>query len=139
MVTSLDRFVFTSDPGAVRLNEAHVARVGELPPCGPTIFQKLARELRLPDEVDFTWEGLEDGLSDLSWLRARKIAIVHERVPFTDDEALRGYLGALANAVERRRGRDHELVVVFPRAERPRLEKALDAVAHAGAYEAIWG
>ncbi len=96
-----------------------------------------AEQGHFPDYFGRNWDALLDCLRDFSWIKQRRIIIVHEDLPLANHrEVLHAYLGILETAVkdwsEPRGGRfveppdhwrfvEHELVVVFP----PLLERAI--------------
>lgn len=98
-------------PGARR----HIVEV----PCRlatrEALFDALAAAIPLPDYFGRNWDALEECLSDLSFVAADVVELVHLDLPALGDDDLTIYLEILSSAVaaaEARRGAP-ELEVVF--------------------------
>lgn len=81
-----------------------------------------ASSLWFPRDFDPGWSELFDCLCDFGWMTDRKIVLVHAALPRLPDGELTIYLSVLRDAVRWWRGDGlHELEVVFPEAERPKI------------------
>jgi hypothetical protein len=90
------------------------------------LFAAFAASLWFPNRSGLDWDGLFDGLCDFGWMTDRKIVLVHEALPRLPEADLRVYLTVLRDAVRWWRfDEPHELEVVFPTAERSRIEGLL--------------
>jgi hypothetical protein len=80
------------------------------------LFDALRKCLQLPSYFGSNWDALSECLRDLSWIKQRRVVLLHREVPRLDPQALVAYLGVLRESVfDWRAGEDHELVVVFPK------------------------
>lgn len=88
----------------------------------------LAKELNFPDYFGRNWDALDEVLRDFSWVKCKRIVIVHHNIPFQLGEGdLRTYLDILMSCVEDwKPGETHELVVVFPLACREAIQSILN-------------
>jgi len=97
-----------------RKPEARRRRV--IVPAGLTsrdaLFEALSRAIPLPDYFGRNWDALDECLSDLSFVTADVIELVHLDVPALPASDLRTYLDILDDAVNETDG--HQLEVVFP-------------------------
>ncbi len=99
-----------SEPGAI------VVRV----PNGVRSKQKLlgiiAKQLNFPRYFGWNWDAFEECLRDLSWYtEPRKIAIVHEGLPFGEASHNREvYLAILADLAVQPQASGHTIEVVVP-------------------------
>lgn len=87
------------------------------------------------------WDALDECLYDFSWIKQKRILIVHEDLPLSENyNELRSYIGVLQYALkrwqmeaeERKKGtflksdlREHELIVSFPSSVKDRVSKIL--------------
>jgi RNAse (barnase) inhibitor barstar len=79
------------------------------------LFDALRTQLQLPDYFGNNWDALSDVLKDLSWIKPRRVIILHQDFPKLDAKTMEGYLDVLSDAAQDwKSGEDHELVVVFP-------------------------
>src|SRR5690348_1392668 len=113
MTPNLSKFVFDYNPLAnpedfIAKVPAGLSGLGEL-------FQALRRELHLPDYFGENWDALSDCLRDLSWIKSRRVIILHDDLPRLDTRALTTYLDVLSECTrDWRPGEDHELFAAFP-------------------------
>ena len=79
-------------------------------------LRRARQALELPSYFGRNWDALWDLLTDLSWLAARRIIIVHAELPLQPTEQQRTYVGLLHDAVMRwsQRPDSHELTGAFP-------------------------
>jgi hypothetical protein len=120
------KFHFVADPVLVRPEGSHVGRV----PAGVRSKEQLMRVLEealcLPDYFGRNWDALSEVLRDLSWLPPGRITLIHEALPDLSPKDLRTYLDVLMTAVgDWKPHESHELVVVFPERDRPRVLELL--------------
>lgn len=110
-------FQFVDAPALYSDAEARVVRV----PAGllrkRDLLAVLARGLDFPGYFGWNWDALEECLRDLAWIEhPRRIALVHEALPFQPDWDNRAtYLSILKQAVATwGPNQAHELIAVFP-------------------------
>jgi RNAse (barnase) inhibitor barstar len=91
------------------------------------LFQVLRGSLGLPDYFGENWDALSECLRDLSWIKARRVVIVHQDLPGFDARTLAAYLDLLLACVrDWKPGEDHELFVVFPETARDAVLDIID-------------
>jgi RNAse (barnase) inhibitor barstar len=89
------------------------------------LFTALSQALEFPDYFGKNWNALLDCLTDLSWIKHRRVVIKHSDLPPLEPKTLSTYLDILSECVEDwKLSREHELYIVFP-------EHARDAVLEA--------
>ena len=75
----------------------------------------LREKLQFPPYCGANWDALLDCLRDLSWLKPRRVVLLHEDVPRLQEDDLRNYLGVLKSAIgDWKVDEEHELHGVFP-------------------------
>lgn len=104
-------------------------RVVSAPPCGrlvripasvhdkDSLLDRLARGLEFPAHFGRNWDALSDCMTDLGWLGAGRVLIVHEGLP-----PHREYLQILRDAMDAHQDGAQQLVAVFPASELARVE-----------------
>jgi RNAse (barnase) inhibitor barstar len=91
-----------------------------------SLFRALSRELQCPSYFGHNWDALSDCLRDLSWIKRRRVAILHSDLPSLAAREVLIYLDVLAQAVrDWKPEEDHELAVVFPPESRDTVTKAI--------------
>lgn len=79
------------------------------------VHRVLQEALQLPHYFESNWDALEEVLRDLSWLKAKRVVIVHQDVPFGQGDNRQIYLEILENVVEFWQEREElKFEVVFP-------------------------
>ena len=79
------------------------------------LFAVYFKQLELPGYTGHNWNALSDSLRDLSWVRQRRVILLHQDVPTLSPPDTVQYLDVLReSAVDWKPGEEHELVVVFP-------------------------
>lgn len=90
------------------------------------LLKSLYYMLWFPGYFGFNWDALYDCLRDFSWIKYRKIVLVHEVLPRLPREELKIYLEILRDSVIDWSGDDrHELEVVFRDSDRVVVEELL--------------
>jgi len=122
-------FIFVGTTDLTVLDADFVIRIPKEILSKEILFSVFALEGRFPSESGTSWDALLDCLRDLSWIRAKRIAIVHESLPLKDsgrdcDIYLRILKTAVRDWMERRDTKvipgvrlnyvEHELMVYFP-------------------------
>ncbi|MGF6525217.1 barstar family protein [Variovorax sp. PvP013] len=95
---------------------------------GPEIYeterllQALYYLLWLPGYFGFNWNALYDCLTDLSWIKEKRIVLEHSRLPNILENDLKIYLEILRDAVlDWNDEDDHHFKVVFDAQDRDRV------------------
>lgn len=92
------------------------------------LFDVLSDALAFPDYWGRNWDALNDMLTDLSWIEQRRIMLAHEDLPKLGASPIATYIDILCTAVDDwARSGPHELIVLFPKAERGAIESLLGA------------
>jgi RNAse (barnase) inhibitor barstar len=92
------------------------------------LFDAFVNGLHLPGYFGQNWDALEEVCRDFSWVKSRRIIILHEDLPQFGEDDLRVYLDILMNCVQDwKPGEEHELVVVFPSACREVIRRIVQA------------
>jgi hypothetical protein len=91
------------------------------------LLTALAERLEFPEYFGHNWDALAECLRDFSWLKEKRIVIVHEELPtLLGAEALRTYLDILSYCVRFWRDRQQrELLVIFPGESRQEIDELL--------------
>ena len=85
-------------------------------------MKALYQLLWLPGYFGFNWNALQDCLTDLSWIRERRVVLEHAELPNIPETELKIYLEILRDAVlSWKNGDDHCLEVVFNALDRDRV------------------
>lgn len=86
------------------------------------LLQALYQLLWLPGYFGFNWNALHDCLTDLSWIKERRVVIEHAGLPHIPEVELKIYLEILRDAVvDWKDGDDHRFEVVFSAQDRDRI------------------
>jgi hypothetical protein len=79
------------------------------------LLKTIAQGLQAPSWFGLNWDALEEGLRDLSWIRAPKVVIYHTAVPNIPEDELRTYLSILEMAgISSKRSNTNSLQAIFP-------------------------
>jgi RNAse (barnase) inhibitor barstar len=123
-MADVSQFFFGIDEVVIDDRADFVARVPAGISARDQLFESLKRGLVFPDYFGGNWDALSECLRDLSWIRKRRVVIVHESIPVLEANILAAYCDLLAECVRDWKGDDqHELVVVFPKESRSLLER----------------
>ena len=113
----IDISVFTFDVASVNLDPRtdFIAKVPAELSDRQALLEALRRELQLPLYFGNNWDALSECLRDLSWIKCRRVVILHEDLPPLNAKDSATYLGVLSECVrDWKPVEDHELVVAFP-------------------------
>jgi RNAse (barnase) inhibitor barstar len=92
------------------------------------LFDVLSEALAFPDYWGRNWDALNDMLTDLSWIEQYRIVLVHEDLPNLGASPTATYIDILRTTVDDwARSGLHQLVVLFPKAERSAIESLFSA------------
>lgn len=92
-----------------------VAVVPESVSSKQELFEALAKALSFPEYFGENWDALIDCLSDLSWIDATEVTVLHRGLPALPERELRTYLECLQDVRVRTEGRDSPMICfVFP-------------------------
>lgn len=78
------------------------------------LMRFFASALRFPDYFGHNWDALLDCLSDLSWIEAALVLLIHDALPRMPPADLRTYIEVLNDAVERTQSTLPGLKIYFP-------------------------
>jgi RNAse (barnase) inhibitor barstar len=81
-----------------------------------SLLSHYAKAGHFPDYFGNNWDALNDCLRDLSWIKQKRIVVIHNDLPLSNNEKeLSTYLEILADAVKLwKRHERHELLIVLP-------------------------
>ncbi|HVA48799.1 MAG TPA: barstar family protein [Pirellulales bacterium] len=119
MESVLSELSFDSRPLQLNVGDDLIAHVGSGIRTRAKLFSILRHELRLPDYFGENWDALFDCLRDLSWIKQRRVVILHSELPQLGADDLWVYLDLLSECIKDwKPADDHPLIVVFPEAAR---------------------
>jgi RNAse (barnase) inhibitor barstar len=78
------------------------------------LHDALSRGLGFPEYYGRNWNALDEMLSDLAWLPAMKVAIVHHDLPSLERPELTLYLRILSEAANQAAAVERALICVLP-------------------------
>ncbi len=115
-VFGIESVQLTAEDFALRLPKGIQNKTG--------LFSHFAKGGHFPAYFGNNWDALNDCLRDFSWLSQKRILIVHDDLPLSDNEKeLLTYLEILDAAVTFwKRHEQHELLVIFPQATEAIIE-----------------
>jgi RNAse (barnase) inhibitor barstar len=80
------------------------------------LLEKIYNNLNFPDYFGFNWDALYECLRDFSWIKEKKIVLVHDDFPGLTKEILHVYLDILAHSVMNwQEGNENILEIIFPK------------------------
>jgi hypothetical protein len=122
-------FLFVSDTSTVSTEHDYVIKIPRGVQSKADLLKHYKEKGHFPDYFGFNWDALLDCLRDLSWVSQKRIIIVHDDLPLSNDKKeLQVYLEILETAVNdwRKVGEgpfneppeewpyiEHELLVIF--------------------------
>jgi len=106
--------IFDLDLVSIR-SEDYVARIPASLNTREKLFDALIQQLKLPAYFGENWDALSECLRDLSWIKTKRVIIVHSDLPPLDRHVLKTYLDVLEECItDWKPEEDHELFAVFP-------------------------
>jgi len=79
------------------------------------LFKALQDKLKLPNYFGHNWDALQECLEDLSWIKQRRVIIIHRDVPALKQKDIAEYRDVLATSSQHWvSSGEHELLVAFP-------------------------
>lgn len=114
MARNDDIFIFGSSPGIPDRDDL-VMRVPVTISDFSHLLAAYRGQLELPGYVGHNWNALSECLRDLSWVKQRRVVILHDELPRLSAIDLTEYLDVLRECVlDWKPGEEHELIVLFP-------------------------
>lgn len=102
------------------------------------LFEALSRGLNFPSYFGRNWDALDECLSDLNWIKQRRVVLIHDAAPHLSRHDLVTYLSILRDAIlclrspqdydEPSEFTPRELIVAFPRDAASRIAQAWNGV-----------
>lgn len=90
------------------------------------LLEALSTQLGFPEYFGRNWDALLDMLRDLSWIRERRVAILHDGMPELAPAEVRTYLRVLQHAMSSwGQGDAHILDVIFTADAAPMVARLL--------------
>ena len=87
---------------------------------------ELSDKLIFPKYFGYNWDALIDCLMDFSWIKERKIIIVHSDLPSISTLEIRSYLNILSEAtLQWNKDELHTLEVTFPKESESSIRELL--------------
>ncbi len=118
--------LFSFGPAGFNTSDVFYARLSSEIHNSNQLLQALYQLLWFPGYFGFNWDALSDCLTDLSWIREKKVVLEHSRLPSLPESDLIIYLDILRDAVlSWRTGGDHCLEIVFNELDRDRVINSL--------------
>lgn len=106
--------------------EDYVAHIPASLSSKEELFVALIRELKLPAYFGKNWDALWDCLCDLSWIKSKRVLIVHADIPRLDNPAMTAYLNVLHQSCrDWMPMEDRQLLIVFPKDVREQVFERL--------------
>lgn len=90
------------------------------------LFNFYYRAMWFPGYFGFNWDAMYDFLCDISWIKKRRILIIHERLPKMEVNDMRKYFSVLNDACDSWSGKNyylHDFQVYFDIADKDIVEK----------------
>lgn len=117
---------FSFGPLGFDTSEVFYARLGPDIYKPEHLLQALYQLLWLPGYFGFNWNALHDCLTDLSWVREKRVVLEHAGLPKIPESDLKIYLEILRDAVlDWKDEDDHSFEVVFNAQDRNRVIELL--------------
>jgi len=117
---------FSFGPLSFDTGEVFYARLGPEIHKTEHLLQALYQLLWLPGYFGFNWNALHDCLTDLSWIREKRVVLEHTKLPNIPNSELKIYLEILRDAtLDWSNVDDHCLEVVFNRHDQDRVIELL--------------
>ena len=126
MTSNLPQFIFGVEALGLDNQHDYVAHLPASLHDREALFAALQQSIGLPEYFGQNWDALSECLRDLSWIKQRRVVLLHEGVPQLDPQSLKVYLEVLSECVrDWRPNEEHQFVVVFPRDADNRINEML--------------
>lgn len=117
---------FAFGPLAFDTSEVFYARLRPDIYKNEQLLQALYQVLWFPGYFGFNWNALHDCLTDLFWIREKRVVLEHVGLPNIPEAELKIYLEILRDAVvDWKDGDNHRLEIVFSTQDRDRVVELL--------------
>ncbi|MEM7205998.1 MAG: barstar family protein [Planctomycetota bacterium] len=104
----------------------HVARLPRGLRGKTELLAALAGALSFPEYFGDNWDALSDCMTDLSWLPAKRVLLVHADLPLWRNDDQRTYLELLRDALQSwADDAERDVVIGFAEADRAEIERLL--------------
>lgn len=89
------------------------------------LFLIYKNKLQFPDYFGYNWDALYDCLTDMSWIKNKKIIIIHHDIPLSNDiQDLKKYINLLNDVCDSWKDDfQHHIEIYFPLIFKNTIEK----------------
>jgi len=93
-----------------------------------SLLNEFSKKALFPDYFSMNWDSFEECLRDLSWIKQKRLIIIHKHLPLLNSKKnLKIYLEILNDASTYwKLYEPHELLIIFPTSLKESIETALN-------------